>query len=147
MPEISSLQYGIQHASVQNLPFFEGYHRLAIYMLGVISCHAMFSVGTHVSQVAAMRLHRHLITAAISLPVAWISIQRQSISGFSSSSTSTASSPKAHAKERLIDLRQPAGWYPLARQMRRKIIAHLGPTNSGINQSHGDMINPTVSTF
>ncbi len=31
----------------------------------------------------------------------------------------------------LLDLRRPASWYPLARQMRRTIIAHLGPTNSG----------------
>ncbi len=31
----------------------------------------------------------------------------------------------------LLYLRDPASWYPLARQMRRRITAHLGPTNSG----------------
>lgn len=29
------------------------------------------------------------------------------------------------------DLRQPASWYPEARKMRRKIVLHTGPTNSG----------------
>jgi hypothetical protein len=29
------------------------------------------------------------------------------------------------------DLTHPESWYPEARRMRRKIIAHLGPTNSG----------------
>ncbi|KAM0683394.1 RNA helicase [Mitosporidium daphniae] len=28
-------------------------------------------------------------------------------------------------------LKNPAAWFPLARSMKRKIIAHLGPTNSG----------------
>jgi ATP-dependent RNA helicase SUPV3L1/SUV3 len=31
----------------------------------------------------------------------------------------------------LTDLTQPANWFPAARAMRRTIIAHLGPTNSG----------------
>jgi ATP-dependent RNA helicase SUPV3L1/SUV3 len=31
----------------------------------------------------------------------------------------------------LSDLRSPAEWYPEARKMRRKIIMHVGPTNSG----------------
>lgn len=25
----------------------------------------------------------------------------------------------------------PASWYPAARSLRRRIVAHLGPTNSG----------------
>ncbi len=29
------------------------------------------------------------------------------------------------------DLRSPAEWFPNARQMTRKIIMHVGPTNSG----------------
>ena len=45
-------------------------------------------------------------------------------------SSSSSSSPPT-SLERLLDLRFPATWYPLARQMRRKIVAHLGPTNSG----------------
>lgn len=31
----------------------------------------------------------------------------------------------------LTDLTTPASWYPLARLLRRRIVAHLGPTNSG----------------
>ena len=31
----------------------------------------------------------------------------------------------------LTTLKNPATWFPLARSMKRKIIAHLGPTNSG----------------
>lgn len=31
----------------------------------------------------------------------------------------------------LTDLTCPASWYPAARMMRRRIIAHMGPTNSG----------------
>ena len=34
--------------------------------------------------------------------------------------------------EMLLDLRSPASWYPAARQIRRTIIAHMGPTNSGV---------------
>lgn len=30
-----------------------------------------------------------------------------------------------------LDLRHPGEWYPLARSMKRKIIMHVGPTNSG----------------
>jgi hypothetical protein len=29
------------------------------------------------------------------------------------------------------DLTCPASWYPIARALQRKVIAHLGPTNSG----------------
>ncbi|KAI9327186.1 P-loop containing nucleoside triphosphate hydrolase protein [Zopfochytrium polystomum] len=32
---------------------------------------------------------------------------------------------------RLSDLRTPAEWYPAARAIKRKIIMHVGPTNSG----------------
>lgn len=31
----------------------------------------------------------------------------------------------------LTDLTLPASWYPIARGMRRRVVAHLGPTNSG----------------
>ncbi|GIL59735.1 hypothetical protein Vafri_14458 [Volvox africanus] len=31
----------------------------------------------------------------------------------------------------LTDLTRPASWYPLARSLKRKVVAHLGPTNSG----------------
>ena len=34
--------------------------------------------------------------------------------------------------EMLLDLRSPASWYPAARQIKRTIIAHMGPTNSGM---------------
>jgi hypothetical protein len=30
-----------------------------------------------------------------------------------------------------IDIRSPDKWFPLARKMKRKIIYHMGPTNSG----------------
>ena len=33
--------------------------------------------------------------------------------------------------EYLTDLTAPASWYPAARMVRRKIVAHMGPTNSG----------------
>ena len=31
----------------------------------------------------------------------------------------------------ISDLRSPANWYPEARKMRRRVIFHAGPTNSG----------------
>lgn len=54
-----------------------------------------------------------------------------STSTYSSFPSSSSSSSPSSSLERLLDLRFPATWYPLARQMRRKIVAHLGPTNSG----------------
>ncbi|EZA53186.1 ATP-dependent RNA helicase SUV3-like protein, mitochondrial [Ooceraea biroi] len=33
--------------------------------------------------------------------------------------------------KKISDLRNPAGWYPLARAKNRKIVFHAGPTNSG----------------
>lgn len=54
-----------------------------------------------------------------------------SASTSSSFPSSSSSSSPSSSLERLLDLRFPATWYPLARQMRRKIVAHLGPTNSG----------------
>jgi len=35
------------------------------------------------------------------------------------------------AKRQFTDLRSPWTWYKAARQMKRKIIIHTGPTNSG----------------
>ncbi|KAK9917692.1 hypothetical protein WJX75_007248 [Coccomyxa subellipsoidea] len=37
----------------------------------------------------------------------------------------------AHSAAHLTDLTCPASWYPAARMMRRRIVAHMGPTNSG----------------
>ena len=34
-------------------------------------------------------------------------------------------------QERLADLRHPVEWYPATRAVQRKIIMHVGPTNSG----------------
>jgi ATP-dependent RNA helicase SUPV3L1/SUV3 len=31
----------------------------------------------------------------------------------------------------VINIRRPHSWYPIARQMRRKVVYHYGPTNSG----------------
>ena len=31
----------------------------------------------------------------------------------------------------LVDLNNPQNWYPQARKLKRKIIYHMGPTNSG----------------
>lgn len=41
-----------------------------------------------------------------------------------------APGPRAEIKK-LMDMRDPASWYPLARSMRREITLHVGPTNSG----------------
>jgi ATP-dependent RNA helicase SUPV3L1/SUV3 len=30
-----------------------------------------------------------------------------------------------------IDIRSPEKWYPAARKMKRRIVYHMGPTNSG----------------
>jgi hypothetical protein len=38
---------------------------------------------------------------------------------------------KAKMEAPLLDLTKPHTWYPLARTVRRKIFAHVGPTNSG----------------
>lgn len=35
----------------------------------------------------------------------------------------------------VTDMRSPHDWYPEARRMRRKIIFHAGPTNSGKSYS------------
>ncbi|KAG1143552.1 hypothetical protein G6F37_003418 [Rhizopus arrhizus] len=38
---------------------------------------------------------------------------------------------KVNSLKKLSDLRFPSEWFPEARQMKRKIILHVGPTNSG----------------
>lgn len=48
-----------------------------------------------------------------------------------SSSSSTSSSGGAAAAAAAADLRSPEKWYPAARAMKRRIIFHAGPTNSG----------------
>lgn len=35
----------------------------------------------------------------------------------------------------ITDLTQPASWFPTARALRRRVVAHLGPTNSGKTHS------------
>lgn len=47
--------------------------------------------------------------------------------------TATGRPYSSSASQRLLDMRHPASWYPLARQTKRTIIAHLGPTNSGVD--------------
>lgn len=42
-----------------------------------------------------------------------------------------------------LDCRRPGEWFPLARQLRRKIIAHLGPTNSG--KTHAALLDLKAS--
>ena len=42
----------------------------------------------------------------------------------------SAPGPSAEIRK-LMDMRNPASWYPLARSMRREITLHVGPTNSG----------------
>lgn len=37
----------------------------------------------------------------------------------------------AQSAAHLTDLTCPASWYPAARMMRRRVVAHMGPTNSG----------------
>lgn len=32
---------------------------------------------------------------------------------------------------RTLDLRKPHLWYPMARSLKRKLVYHMGPTNSG----------------
>ncbi|KAG9124396.1 RNA helicase [Ceratobasidium sp. 392] len=52
----------------------------------------------------------------------------------SSASTDTSSREllaSLQAIRAAVDLRNTIEWYPLARSMRRKIIMHVGPTNSG----------------
>ncbi|XXQ36084.1 RNA helicase [Plasmodiophora brassicae] len=39
----------------------------------------------------------------------------------------------------LTDLRGPSQWYPLARSMKRHIVFHCGPTNSG--KTHGALVD------
>ncbi|KAJ1552117.1 RNA helicase, partial [Cladochytrium tenue] len=58
-------------------------------------------------------------------------------SGAAGGSRETAAASSAAAAEqldillRLSDLRSPGEWYPEARQLRRRVIMHAGPTNSG----------------
>lgn len=40
-------------------------------------------------------------------------------------------SPNLAAIVEALDLRHPGEWYPLSRAQRRKLILHVGPTNSG----------------
>lgn len=42
----------------------------------------------------------------------------------------------------LADMSSPVEWYPLARKLKRDIIAHIGPTNSGkVRQNSNHRIN------
>lgn len=42
--------------------------------------------------------------------------------------------PVSDVEDHVMDLTNPASWYPHTRSMQRKIIAHVGPTNSGLNR-------------
>ena len=35
------------------------------------------------------------------------------------------------ASVKMLDLRKPHEWYPMARALQRRLVYHLGPTNSG----------------
>lgn len=47
------------------------------------------------------------------------------------SDASTSTSGRFNSFEHLTDMTTPASWYPRARAVRRRLIAHMGPTNSG----------------
>jgi len=50
--------------------------------------------------------------------------------------------------EVLADLSNPMQWYPIARQMKRKIIMHLGPTNSGkTHEALQELIKSTSGVY
>ena len=61
--------------------------------------------------------------AVLSFFVQWL---REAVSN-----TSTSVSSQLTAILEKLDLRYPEEWYPKARAMRRKLILHVGPTNSG----------------
>ncbi|RYY33785.1 hypothetical protein EON62_03910, partial [archaeon] len=42
-----------------------------------------------------------------------------------------AAAPQQPAQPPAWDLRSPASWYPAARSLKRRIVLHVGPTNSG----------------
>ena len=79
--------------------------------------------GTHSVAAAA-------VSAAASGPFA-------AMRGDTHAAAAAASRPYSSSggSQRLLDMRHPASWYPLARQTKRTIIAHLGPTNSGMNHA------------
>jgi ATP-dependent RNA helicase SUPV3L1/SUV3 len=45
---------------------------------------------------------------------------------------------------RVIDMRQPQLWYPSARRIKRNIIAHIGPTNSGKTHSALESLKASI---
>ena len=62
---------------------------------------------------------------ANSVQVCWISTLKAETRRIVETSTQTA------AVRSIADLRSPQTWYPHARRMKRKWVAHIGPTNSG----------------
>lgn len=67
----------------------------------------------------------------------WIRTESSQVVGTSSGNakptkeTSQSISLQMSAIAESLDLQYPGEWYPMARNMKRKIILHVGPTNSG----------------
>ncbi|KAG8901603.1 RNA helicase [Tulasnella sp. 403] len=63
----------------------------------------------------------------------WAATQPSPSSSSLASDRSGLSSPYADLSKiaNLLDMRNPASCYPLARRLRRRVIMHVGPTNSG----------------
>lgn len=75
---------------------------------------------------------RAIDRAVLSQFLEWIRTQDMTSHTKSSSSSSfNAISFQLAAVAETLDLRYPGEWYPAARNMKRKIILHVGPTNSG----------------
>ena len=92
------------------------------------------------------RQHHYLRQYAAS---SFIRSYGSSSSSYSSSSTTTSTTSEKSLKKKtkkvkkaettkateelktLMDMKKPGKWYPLARTMKREIILHVGPTNSG----------------
>ena len=94
------------------------------------------------------RQHHYLRQyAASSFIRSYGSFSSSSFSSSSSTTTSTTSEKSLKKKTKkvkktetikateelktLMDMKKPGKWYPLARTMKREIILHVGPTNSG----------------
>ena len=93
------------------------------------------------------RQHHYLRQYAASSFIRSYGSSSSSSSSFSSSTTTSTTSEKSLKKKTkkvkktetkateelktLMDMKKPGKWYPLARTMKREIILHVGPTNSG----------------
>ena len=93
------------------------------------------------------RQHHYLRQYAASSFIRSYGSSSSSFSSSSSSTTTSTTSEKSLKKKTkkvkktetkateelktLMDMKKPGKWYPLARTMKREIILHVGPTNSG----------------